>query len=107
MDIIMDMSFKEKSTWISLLSTLIIFGYYFISLMGLTELPDAQAKTAAGQLLMRAVVLSIVVEIIFQGMLAAINHQTASSGGDERDKYLFNFSYRSTNYSGENIAVRI
>jgi len=90
----MDMSFKEKSTWISLLSTLIIFGYYFISLMGLTELPDAQAKTAAGQLLMRAVVLSIVVEIIFQGMLAAINHQTASSGGDERDKY---YQYKASN----------
>ncbi|MFT6898677.1 MAG: putative membrane protein [Paraglaciecola sp.] len=47
----MDMSFKEKSTWISLFSTVLIFGYYFINLIGLTELPGAQAKTAAGDLL--------------------------------------------------------
>jgi len=94
MNITMDMSFKEKSTWISLFSTVLIFGYYFINLIGLTELPDAQAKTAAGDLLMRAVILSVVVEIIFQGMLAATNHQAASLGDDERYKY---YQYKANN----------
>ncbi|MFQ3235857.1 MAG: hypothetical protein ACI9C4_001420 [Paraglaciecola sp.] len=82
MDITIDMSFKEKSIWISLFSTVFIFGYYFINLIDLTELPDSQTKTTAGVLLMRAVILFVVVEIIFQGMLAATNHQPASSGDD-------------------------
>ena len=43
----MDMSFKEKSHWISLVSTICIFGYYFYSIVMLTGIPIEEAKEMA------------------------------------------------------------
>ena len=82
----MDMSFKEKSTWISLVSTVLIFGYYFINIIALRDVPLEIAKVAAAGLLLEAIILITIVEIIFQGMLASTNHKAAQLGADERDK---------------------
>lgn len=90
----MDMSFEEKSTWISLVSTVLIFGYYFVNVLNLGELPVTEAKLAAGGLLLQAVVLIVIVEMIFQGILAATNHQAAKLGSDERDKL---YQYKANN----------
>jgi uncharacterized membrane protein len=68
----MDMSFKEKSTWISLVSTLLIFGYYFANIIVLSITPIEVAKIAAAELLLKAIVFITIVEIVFQGMLAMI-----------------------------------
>ena len=80
------MSFKEKSTWISLVSTLLIFGYYFANIIALRDTPIELAKVAAAGLLLEAVILITIVEIIFQGMLASTNRKAAQLGSDERDK---------------------
>jgi hypothetical protein len=82
----MDMSFKEKSAWISLLSTVSIFGYYFYNIFMLIGEPPEMAKEAAKDYLIHAVFLSIVVESVFHIVLAAINRQSKAIEGDERDK---------------------
>ncbi|MFT6268054.1 MAG: hypothetical protein ACJAVV_000859 [Alphaproteobacteria bacterium] len=82
----MDMSFKEKSAWISLLSTVSIFGYYFYNIFMLIGEPPEMAKEAAKDLLIQAVFLSIVVEATFHTVLASINRKGAEIEGDERDK---------------------
>jgi len=93
----MDYSFKEKSTWISFVSTLLIFGYYFIQLVQLDGLPPPEAKQAANVLLLKTIVLSIVVEALFHGMLAATNHKAAAMGADERDQ-LFELKANNMGY---------
>ncbi|GAC16513.1 hypothetical protein [Aliiglaciecola lipolytica] len=87
----MDMSFKEKSHWISLVSTICIFGYYFYNIVMLAGVPVEEAKDIAKDLLIQAIVLSVLVEIILHTMLAATNHKAAEMGADERDKL---FEYR-------------
>jgi hypothetical protein len=91
----MNMSFREKSIWISLFSTLLIFGDYFLNVISLAGLSDELAKTAALELSLRALFLIIIVEIIFQGMLAASNRKAAELGADERDKW---FEYKGNNF---------
>ena len=46
----MNMSFREKRIWISLISTLLIFGDYFLNIIALGNLPEQVAKTAALEL---------------------------------------------------------
>ena len=84
----MDMSFSEKSAWISFFSTLLIFGYYFFKLFGLSGADGEEASQAAVRLLTQAVVLTIIVESVFHGMLAATNRKAAELGADERDKLI-------------------
>ncbi|MFA3791074.1 hypothetical protein AB6T38_08140 [Aliiglaciecola sp. SL4] len=87
----MDMSFKEKSHWISLLSTVCIFGYYFYNIVMLEGVPSEEARDVAKSLLIQAIALSIIVEIVLHSMLAATNYKAAEMGADERDKL---FEYR-------------
>jgi hypothetical protein len=89
------MSFREKSIWISLIATLLIFGDYFLNVISLGVLPADAAKTAALGLSLRALFLIVIVEIIFQGMLAVSNRKAAELGADERDKL---FEYKGNNF---------
>jgi hypothetical protein len=91
----MNMSFREKSIWISLIFTLLIFGDYFLNIIALGNLPEQVAKTAALELSIRAFVLIIIVEIIFQSMLAVSNRKAAKLGADERDKL---YEYKGNNF---------
>lgn len=94
----MNMSFKEKSIWISLISTLLIFGDYFLNIISLGSLSAEAAKAAALELSLRSLFLIIIVEIIFQGMLAASNRKAAELGADERDK-LFEYKGNNVGYT--------
>lgn len=94
----MDMSFKEKSAWISLISTVCIFGYYFYNIIMLIGVPTEVAKEAAKTYLIQAVMLSIVVEVIFHSLLAATNRKSADIEGDERDK-TYEYKANSLGYS--------
>jgi hypothetical protein len=94
----MDMSFKEKSAWVSLLSTVCIFGYYFYSIIMLIGVPIEVAKEAAMTYLIQAVILSVVVEVIFHSLLAATNRRSADIEGDERDK-TYEYKANSLGYS--------
>lgn len=100
----MDMSFKEKSTWISLVITLGIFGYYFINIWQLASLPPEVAKERALDLLSYVIVVTIILEAVFHGMLAATNHKAADLGADERDKLL---EYKSNNLGYTVLAVGV
>lgn len=102
----MEMSFEEKSTWISLVSTALIFGYYFVNILNLGHLPLGVAKLAAAGLLLQAAVFIVIVEIVFQGMLAATNHQAAKLGADERD-ILYQYKANNIGYTILVIGVMI
>ncbi|WP_339719158.1 hypothetical protein [uncultured Paraglaciecola sp.] len=91
----MDMSFREKSIWISLISTLLIFGDYFLNIVSLSSMPAEVSKAAALGLSLRALLLIIVVEILLQGLLAISNRKEAAQGSDERDKL---FEYKANNF---------
>ncbi|MCC2616871.1 hypothetical protein LJ739_11515 [Aestuariibacter halophilus] len=84
----MDISYKEKSAWISLVSTVLIFGYYLISLTGLSDLPPEEGKTQALWLLGQTLLLTVIVEAVFHAMLAASNRRDAELDGDERDQWI-------------------
>ena len=79
----------------SLIATLLIFGDYFLNVISLGVLPADAAKTAALGLSLRALFLIVIVEIIFQGMLAVSNRKAAELGADERDKL---FEYKGNNF---------
>jgi hypothetical protein len=66
------MSFKEKIPWISLVSTIGIFGYYFYNIVLLKNIPLETAKPIAITLLIKACVMSSIVETMFQGMLTSV-----------------------------------
>jgi len=100
----MNMSFREKSIWISLISTLLIFGNYFLNVISLGGLPEEAAKAAALGLSLRAIFLIVIVEIIFQGMLAVSNRKAAELGADERDKL---FAYKGNNFGYTVLAIGV
>ncbi|MEP1447330.1 MAG: hypothetical protein ABJK37_14600 [Paraglaciecola sp.] len=91
------MSFREKSIWISLISTLLIFGDYFLNILFLGGVSEEIAQSAALGLFLRALVLIIIIEIVFQGMLAISNRKEAELGANERDK-LFEYKANSLGY---------
>jgi hypothetical protein len=94
----MDMSLKEKSTWLSLLSTLGVFGYYFYNIVGLAGLPENDSLDIALALSIKTITAVVMIEILFQSLLAISNHREATLGNDERDK-LFNYRSTSIAYS--------
>ena len=84
----MDMSFREKSAWISLGCIVVIVGYYVTQLIPMLGLPHEQIRRDMFMLLGKVVILSIIVEAIFHGMHAATNHKAAESEPDEREKWI-------------------
>ncbi len=69
--------------------------YIELNIIALGNLPEQVAKTAALELSIRAFVLIIIVEIIFQTMLAVSNRKAAKLGADERDKL---YEYKGNNF---------
>ena len=92
------MSFKEKSIWVSLVTTVFIFSYYFISLQSLADLPVNETKQIAGELLLKAIIMMIIVEIIFHIIIAIFNPDDAQQKADERDK-LYQLKANSIGYA--------
>lgn len=91
----MPWSYQEKSAWISLCSTVLIFGYYFWRLF--SEGATMDNKDAA-MLAIQVVTMSVLVEAFFHGMLAATNRKAAEMGADERDA-LFGLKATRLGYS--------
>jgi len=84
------MSFKEKSTWLSLLATLLIFGNYAVSVFTMDSSvlnPDEMIEVAMRNL-SSAVLFIIVVEIIFQTLIVAGSRNKIEMEGDERDRLI-------------------
>ncbi|MFQ3207223.1 MAG: putative membrane protein [Glaciecola sp.] len=84
------MSFKEKSTWVSLLATLLIFGNYAISVFSMDSnvLNSDEMVEVAMDNLSSAIFFLIIVEIIFQSLIAAGSRNKIELEGDERDSLI-------------------
>ncbi len=86
----MNMTFKEKSTWLSLFATLVIFGDYAISLfsMDASVLSNEDMVDMALSYLGSAILYIIIIEVIFQSLIAASSRNKMDLEGDERDRLI-------------------
>lgn len=82
----MDLSFKEKSLIVSLLLTLLIFGYYFIGVLS----NHGEGRHADFDDIIRIIIVFVVLEAVIHTFLASID----KSQTDERDRHIEKLSYR-------------
>jgi hypothetical protein len=89
MELLMNMTLKEKSTWLSLIATLVIFGSYTLNVVSidLASVSEQQAIDIAMGNLSQAILYIIIVEIIFQSLIAVAGSK-ADIEGDERDRFI-------------------
>ena len=81
------MPLREKLTWVSLATTLLVWGWYFI---------DVGAEVAGGRpdgdrilgLFVGAVVLSVVIEIVLAILVAVLAPKEADAPPDERERFI-------------------
>jgi uncharacterized membrane protein len=96
-----NMTFKEKSTWLSLVATLYVFGRYLFNVMAIdmTALSEEDAIGEVMSYLSSAVFLVIVISIIFQSLIAAAGKFDGvdPAAGDERDQ-LITYKANSSGY---------
>ena len=84
----MNMSFEEKSAWVSLVLILAIFGHYFMKLVGLSEMELEVARNFAVQSLSSAMIMIVVLEAVLHAVMAATNRKGEGVEADERDKLI-------------------
>ena len=81
------MSYHEKSTWVSLVSAIIIFGLYFGK--AVTVMAQDQGNTSILiTYFIAAVILSIVIQVLAQIIFAILDRAASERGLDERDKHI-------------------
>ena len=95
----MNLSFQEKSTWISLFSLLIAYSYYFYRVFAT---PVSEAETV--NLFIFAVVVVVIIEIVLHIVVAISNARDAQQGSDERDKL---FALKATRISSTVLAIGV
>ena len=81
------MSFQEKSIWISLGLTLLIFGSYFSTAFTVFQDPEVSNSTLTG-LFIGAIILVVIIQIVLQSALAIAHRKEAGIGNDERDNLI-------------------
>ena len=83
----MNISFKEKSLWTSLIITIVIFGYYFSRVFSALNQPTVDTSGLI-TLFIGVVFAMIVLEIVSHITLTAIYKKEANDFNDERDKLI-------------------
>jgi hypothetical protein len=78
------MSFREKSAWISMLSMLGIYGYYFWSIIHAG--PQPEGFRFGG--LLGAIVALVVLQIVLTVAVAIVSPKEAQAPRDEREKLI-------------------
>jgi hypothetical protein len=81
------MPFREKLAWISLTSTLLIWGSYFVEI----GLDAAAGRLETGALLglfVGRVILSVVVEVVLATAAALLTPKEANARADEREQLI-------------------
>ena len=84
----MDLTFQEKSLWASLLTTLILFGVYFVLAFQIIlnpEVGDLPERFSIGALFTITVIVVIVIETVVHTVLAITNRPDIE---DERAKLI-------------------
>jgi len=91
------MSYNEKSIWISLISTVIIFGIYFFKAFMIINDPTT-ADSVLILYFIYAVALAILVQISTQIFFALTDKASVEAGMDERDRSIDLKTTRSAYY---------
>lgn len=88
----MNMSFSEKSVWLSFVITFVVWGKYLYELMQMSNgmLSIEEQRDLALSLLAYATFYIIIAEIIFHTIIAMANPKDAELTGDERDQIIAN-----------------
>jgi uncharacterized membrane protein len=86
-DLIMYLSFQEKSIWFSLVTTIVIFGFYFGRVFRIFLDPRIPGPALIG-LFIGTIVLIVLVQIAGQTILAVANRREAEKGKDERGRLV-------------------
>jgi len=81
------MTYQEKSLWVSLVSTVVIFGIYFFQAFSVMSDPARSGQTLITYFII-AVVAAIVVQIATQVWFAMTDRKAVEAGMDERDKSI-------------------
>jgi hypothetical protein len=81
------LSFREKSTWISLFSTVLLFGYYYVVALP-TLLRQTDDRISIIGHLVGVIILLIIVQVVLHTVVAIYNRKEAQEGADERDKLI-------------------
>jgi hypothetical protein len=81
------MSFREKTAWISLGVTALVWGGYFASVWRELAAPDPSSGDILG-LFVRAVILTVVLEVALAIAVAVAAPKAANSPADERERLI-------------------
>ncbi|WP_421792672.1 hypothetical protein [Hyphobacterium sp.] len=96
------MSFREKSTWVLLAVTVIVYGLYFANTIG-GALANGVPEVADNVRLFGAVVLMVILSIIAHIVIAILSPKDADTA-DERDRLI---ELRGDQYGGFVMAVAL
>lgn len=81
----MNISFREKSLWISLVSTVLVFGYYLVRALHVRHHPEQTEQLLVT--FIGAIMFLVIVQIVLQSYLA-IRSRNEADIIDERDKLI-------------------
>jgi len=81
------MTYHEKSIWVSLVSTVIIFGTYFFQAFTIMNDPDRSDQTLILYFII-AVVIAVTIQIATQIFFSLTDRKAVEAGMDERDKSI-------------------
>ena len=76
-----NLSYHEKSLWISLITTTLVFAYYFLKLF--LQPADTDGPLSLGMHLFTTLSVIIVIQISLQAVLASRNRKEANQPADE------------------------
>jgi hypothetical protein len=79
------MAFREKSAWISLVLTVLVYGGYFYNL---SRIPTAAWPGATIGMTVGAVVVLTILQVIFQATIAIASPKDAQTPQDERERWI-------------------
>ncbi len=83
----MDITFKEKSTWIHLITTLLIFGFYFTKAIYKFINATIEETNLIG-LFIAVVISMIIIEVISHIILSIVYRKQSIKEEDERDNLI-------------------
>jgi heme/copper-type cytochrome/quinol oxidase subunit 2 len=81
------MSFREKSAWIVMLTTLVIYGLYFWKIAQAAAAGDAESFHY-GPLLIETVILLVIAQIVLMVVISIIRPKDARQPRDERERLI-------------------
>ena len=79
----MMLTYKEKSIWITMVATVLVFGFYFTTALNVFRSPDIPEASLIG-VFISVMVLTIIIQLVSQRALAVANRKDALANDDER-----------------------